>query len=400
MKRIKNISRVAVLLVLALVIFSCEKENVNGGDDISPGTVTEISTESTQGGVIIRYTLPLDADVSYVKATYVSSLGKEMFSVCSAFENKIVIEGLNDTEVHTAVLEVVDISGNKSKPINIDFIPLESHIEVVKRELVVEPTFGGVALRLKNDAEKTVYIYLTYTDDEGNEITSFYSSSKKEASFYQRGLQSSSREFFIQVEDFYGNKTDIVSKGFHTPSYEVEIDKSKWTLVSSLSVDGNAWEGKTSNMFDGVVDTKDSSGDNSYCMIWRNNNNGALNFPLDIVINMNADVVMSRVQVWQRAFWYGNDSEYFYYQNENFKAFDLYVSNDLQEWTQVGSFDIGDPKNEDGVAPQDAIEEAIAGHIFVLDAPTEPFRYLKFSITENYGSEEYVNVSELSMFGI
>jgi len=114
---------------------------------------------------------------------------------------------------------------------------------------------------------------------------------------------------------------------------------------------------------------------------------------------MNASVVINRFVVWQRAFWYGNESEYYYYQSENFKSFSMYASNDLNNWELIGDYSLQDPKDQDGKVPESAIAEAIDGHGFELDQYTAPFRYLKFSITENFGSEEYVNISELSLFG-
>ena len=56
-----------------------------------------------------------------------------------------------------------------------------------------------------------------------------------------------------------------------------------------------------------------------------------------------------------------------YYQAENLREFDLFVSNDKIEWELLGSFDIGDPKNSDGEIPAEKIEEAASGHDFNLN---------------------------------
>jgi len=131
-----------------------------------------------------------------------------------------------------------------------------------------------------------------------------------------------------------------------------------------------------------------------------------LNFPLDIVIDMNKQVVLNRFTVWQRAYWYsdaenqGVSANYYYYQGENMRSFDLWASNDLDEWLLLGRFDIGDPKDEDGNIPSVKIQEAIDGHEFTLDDISDPFRYLRFSITAGYGSETNVYGSEITLFGI
>ena len=81
------------------------------------------------------------------------------------------------------------------------------------------------------------------------------------------------------------------------------------------------------------------------------------------------------------------------------RSFNLYASNNAIDWILLGEFDIGDPSDEDGNIPQDYIDAAANGHDFDLDAVSEPFRYLKFSITSNFGSDTYVHGSEISLWG-
>ncbi len=383
--------------ILLGLFTACQKEEST--DSTAPGKVSNVLITPTNGGALIKYDLPEDDDILYVKANYTNTLGEEVFRVSSFYDNKIEVEGYNDTEEHDVRLTVYDRSGNKSESVVEKFTPLKSHIEMVKDEIVLSPDFGGIRIEWENPSEKTLFTYFSYYNEEGKEIVEILPSSEAVERFVVRGMDTSEKEFFIQVEDFWGNKTEKISKGLYSPLYEEKIDKSKWTLVSNLSIDGNAWEGRTVNLWDDVIDTKELNDDNSYAMIWRNRNGGQLNFPLDIVIDMNAMVVINRLEVWQRAFWYGNEDNYFYYQNENVKGFDLYISNDKVNWIQVGDFSIEDPKDAEGNVPAAAIQDAIDGHGFELDEYTTEFRYLKFSITENFGSEEYVNISELSLFG-
>ena len=108
-----------------------------------------------------------------------------------------------------------------------------------------------------------------------------------------------------------------------------------------------------------------------------------------------------RLKVWQRAFWYGGPTGIpYYYQEENMRSFDLYASNNSVDWTLLGQFDIGDPSDENGNIPQDFIDAAANGHDFDLDGVSEPFRYLKFSLTSNYGSDTYVHGSEITLWGL
>jgi hypothetical protein len=391
---------------LAMVLVSLTSCGEDEDVDIEPpGDVSEITVEPLNSGARFEYKLPADEDLHYVEAAYTNSQDVEVFKVASYYETAIEIDGFNDTLAHSVILYAVDRSRNRSEGVEVTFNPLVSHIHLVKENIWIEPALGGVQVHWQNEAAKQVFVYLYIEDGENSEERILSSSSMNET-FMVRGLDSVLYDFSVVVEDFNGNKTEKVFKQTIKPLFEEKIDKSDWSLVTSLSVDGNAWEGETVNFFDDVVDTKDSPADNSYFIINRDDNGGVLNFPLDIVIDMNKQVVLNRFTVWQRAYWYsdaenqGVSANYYYYQGENMRSFDLWASNDLDEWLLLGRFDIGDPKDEDGNIPSVKIQEAIDGHEFTLDDISDPFRYLRFSITAGYGSETNVYGSEITLFGI
>lgn len=404
-RELKGWRRIALAsLSITLVTFtSCGEED--DVDIVPPGKVSEITVEPLHGGARFQYKLPVDEDLHYVEAVYTNAQGVEVFKVASFYETSLEIDGFNDTLAHTATLYAVDRSRNRSEGVEVTFNPLVSHIHLVKESIWIEPALGGVQVHWQNEAAKQVFVFL-YIEDGDQSEERILSSSSMDETFMVRGLDSIPYVFSVVVEDFNGNKTEKVFKQTIKPLFEEKIDKSDWSLVSSLSVDGNAWEGQTVNFFDDVVDTKDSPADNSYFIINRDDNGGVLNFPLDIVIDMNKQVVVNRFTVWQRAYWYsaaenqGVSANYYYYQNENMRSFDLWASNDLDEWLLLGKFDIGDPKDDDGNIPPGKIQEAIDGHEFTLDEISDPFRYLKFSITASYGSETNVYGSEITLFGI
>ena len=101
------------------------------------------------------------------------------------------------------------------------------------------------------------------------------------------GLDAIPYEISTKVEDFNGNITSIESKGNYTPIFEEVIAKDTWSLIANLSINGNAYEGETVNFWDDVIDTVETDADNSYFIINRDDNGGALNFPMDIVIDLN-----------------------------------------------------------------------------------------------------------------
>ena len=388
----------SILFISLVILFGCKDDE--NGDSTPPGSLSVEDITPTNGGGIISYLLPDDSDILFVRAEYTNSLGVDVYRVSSSHNNYIEIDGLNQNTPVQVRLFVVDENENLSQPVEVEFTPLPSFIYLVQESISITPDLGGVKLEWENVAEKTVYVHLHIVSDDNEEIRILSSNSSSE-NIFVRGLESVEMTFLTKVEDFDGNITDLEEKATLTPLFEEMIDKSTWTLVNQLSVNGNAWEGETTAFWDDVVDTAETNSDNSYFIIWRDQNGGTLNWPLDIVISLNKNVRVHRFKVWQRAFWYGGPTGVpYYYQEENMRSFDLFASNNLTDWTLLGQFDIGDPSDENGNIPQDFIDAAANGHDFNLDGVSDTFRYLKFSITSNYGSDTYVHGSEITLWGL
>ena len=389
------------LLLLTILIFainSCSKQD--DGDTTPPSVLTIDSVTPTNGGGIISYTLPNDDDILYVRAEYTNSNGVDVSRASSSYNNSIEIDGLNQTTALTITLYVVDQNYNQSAPIYVELVPLDSFIYLVQESIEVNTDLGGFRITWENIQSKTVYVFVHINNGTEEEIR-ILSSNNSSESIAVRGLPSEEITISTRIEDFDENSTTLEEKGTLTPLFEQVIDKSTWTLVASQSVNGNAWEGASVNFWDDVIDTTNNNSDNSYFMIWRDLNGGSLNWPLDLVIDLNKNVKVTRFTVWQRAYWYNGPSDIpYYFQEENMKSFTIYASNDAQVWEELGQFDIGDPRDSEGNIPQSALDSAANGHEFELDEVSESFRYLKFSVTSNYGSEAYVNGSEITMYGL
>ena len=388
----------SIFLISFITLLGCKDDD--GQDSTPPGSLLVENITPTNGGGIISYSLPDDSDILFVRAEYTNSLGVDVYRVSSSHNNFIEIDGLNQNTPVQVKLFVIDENENMSQPVDIEFTPLPSFIYLVQESITITPDLGGVKLEWENVAEKTVYVHLHIVNAGEEEIRILSSNNASESAFV-RGLESVEMTFLTKVEDFDGNITELEEKAILTPLFEEMIDKSTWTLMSQLSVNGDAWEGQTTAFWDDVVDTAETNSDNSYFIIWRDQNGGTLNWPLDIVIDLNKNVRVHRLKVWQRAFWYGGPTGIpYYYQEENMRSFDLYASNNSVDWTLLGQFDIGDPSDENGNIPQDFIDAAANGHDFDLDGVSEPFRYLKFSLTSNYGSDTYVHGSEITLWGL
>ena len=391
------IKKITFSILFVTLIFSCSKnENV---DTTPPGILSDISVVPTNGGGIISYSLPSDNDISYVRAEYTNSQGEDVFRVSSRYNNSIEINGLNQTTPIQIRLYVVDENENVSEEVEIEFTPLESFIYLVQQSIEISPDLGGVKITWENIASKTVFVYVHILNGT-NETIRILSSDNAQESLFIRGLDAVEMTFSTKMEDFDGNITDLQVVGNYTPLFEEKIEKNTWTLIASQSINGNAYEGRTVNFWDDIVDTVETDSDNSYFIATRENNGGSLNFPLDIVIDLNKNVKIKRFKIWQRAYWYQGGGVTYHYQEENLKSFNLYASNDAQSWDLLGEFDIGDPRDSAGNIPATAFQEAIDGHDFTLDNTSEQFRYLKFSITSNYGSTIITVGSEITLYGL
>ena len=388
-----------IILFISLALFNGCNDDENQ-DSVAPGSLIVENITPTNGGGIITYQLPSDTDILFVRAEYTNSLGVDVYRVSSLHNNSIEIDGLNQNTPVNVNLYVIDENENISQPVQVEFVPLPSFIYLVQESISITPDLGGVKLQWENIAEKTVYVHLHIVNGNDEDIRIISSNTLTESVFV-RGLESVEMTFLTKVEDFDGNITDLEEKATLTPLFEEMIDKSTWALMSQLSVNGNAWEGETTAFWDDIIDTADTNSDNSYFIIWRDQNGGTLNWPLDIVVDLNKNIRVHRFKVWQRAFWYNGPTGIpYYFQEENMRSFDLYASNNTVEWTLLGQFDIGDPSDENGNIPQDFIDDAANGHDFDLEVVSEPFRYFKFSITSNYGSDTYVHGSEITLWGL
>ena len=397
----KNIY-IYILLLIAVAFVGCKEEVL---DTTAPGKVTNISYKPTNGGAILTFTAPGDDDLLYVKAVYTNSLGKEVFKVTSHYGDSIEIDGFKEATPQKIKLYAVDRSNNISEAAEIEVTPMKSFIYLVQESIQMKEQLGGVRITWENPDQKTVFVYVNFTK-AGKTYERILSSALSDPVLMIRGLDPEEYSFSVTVEDFNGNKTDKMDVGTYRPLLEQKINKSTWKVLQNLSVDGDKYEGTLASFWDDVVDTKESAADNSYFIINRDDNGGMLKWPLDIVVDLNKTVVINRFVVWQRAFAYVNaeqngvSTDYYYYKEENMKSFSVSVSTDKLTWTSLGVFDIGDPRDASGVISPAKYKEAVDGHEFNLESVSQPFRYMKFSVLSNYGSETNVYGSEITLYGL
>lgn len=458
MKKI-NITLLALLAMVCGVFTSCSDDN-----ETTLTMVSNLSYEPTMGGAIISYTAPSSNDLLYIKASYTNSLGEKVYRATSIYDNKIEIDGLVDeNKDYPVAITAVDKWGGETAPVMINVRPGRSYINVIQDNLQILPLCGGMVITWENPmglesvedgvstSGKPVYVVLEYTDAQGVTRTRYLTSRMKNATAKIRGLFAGDYKVTFHVEDFSGNKSvQSPSKSISVPA-EAEFPKFTeqddatsgtlrtyiWTLVPKLTTLQEAWEYKNSAVFDGIVDSNTRNTQN-YC--GTDCDNSSVNYgssipwdtdQVDIVIDMHQVVSISRLKAWQRCFKYGDQpysggnctggisDDYDYYQPDNLKRFKVFGSMTLNEedWFLIKDCDIA-TNSTAGALPvywtnpdyfgkevympnNDSYAAAIDGHEWELDEMTEPVRYIRIRMVENWDTSKrgLSGMSELNLYG-
>ena len=220
-----KLTNFVTIALTGFIITSCENNDLKG-DTSPPGKLLIESVVSTSGGGVIFYNLPSDADVLFVRADYKNAQNDEVYRVSSKDNDSIEISGLIDTTPVNINLSVFDTSQNQSESVTVELTPLRSFIFDVLESVVITPDLGGVRVNWINNEEKTVFIYVTIVNSDGEEEVRILSSNNKNGARFVRGLPAEEQNFSIKVEDFDGNSTPDTDYGSYTPLFEEKIDKS------------------------------------------------------------------------------------------------------------------------------------------------------------------------------
>ena len=378
-----NKSNIMLLTVSVLLSTACVKnketrEPLGSNDGTAPAPVTNIQTTPIPGGAVLRYTLPDDLDLSYVKATYFNSQGQPMEVCASSYVDSLKIEGLGDTNVYEVQLYSVDKSENYSSPATTAITPLTPPVETVFASLEPKVGFGGFVIGFENETRSDIAVYLIRRDSLGIfDVFDAAYTSMSGGDLTIRGLPNEENEFGFFVRDRYNNFSDTLFVTA-TPWAEEQLDKK---LFSDF--DNSAWS-CVWGVYDDVID-------------W--GNYSFITTPFDFPHYMNIDLgvlaKLSRLKIWQRI---GDDT---LFQHGMPKTWKMYGKSSMEEpWVflmECNSFKpsglpIGQYSTEDW-------EYAEAGEEFSFPLEAEPVRYLRFEFTATWGGYKGTAFSEFTIWG-
>ena len=383
-----------MFLLSILILNSCKDNKLEPlvNDGVAPGKVEITSVTSIAGGLEVKYNLPKDEDLLYVKAVYTLTSGKISEAISSYYENKMTIRGFGDTAVHSIQLFAVDRGENMSEPVSFTGKALLAPVRVAQKSLKIQPDFGGARFTWANATSAPLMIMLYATDTLGKfRLFQTVYTSEATGRYNIRGLKSVPTKFAAIVRDRWDNYSDsILPDGLLIPLYEQRLNKllmKKVVLANDENWDQYGF--KLENIFDDDLTTV------AHTL-------GGHPFPQIMTIDLGVKVKLSRFKCYMRG---PNNDVGFLYTHGNPKEYDVYGlldlpvdnSGDLSQWIKLRDKCISvKPVNAD-----EARVHGLDGDEYDFDQanfPTE-IRYFRFAVTKTWDAATFINVNELSFWG-
>jgi len=386
-----------VLSILGLAFFSCEEDPVGQMpiDNIAPKPITNPVVTNFSGGARIKYQLPDETDLLYVKTVFTLPNGTIQEVKTSSFSNYLEVRGFAKSTKMTIPLISVDRSRNESEPVYIEIEPEDSPIYDIRQSINVIAGFGGFKIDWVNPLNSDVVVEVMKKDDEGvyKYIETFYSS-EKTANKAVRGQEPVESDFAIFVRDTYNNHTDTLLVRL-TPWLEQQLEKNKFAPLPrstkfTLHSYGNA---NMSVLWDGNI-TPDN---NVYYIA------AQIAYPPYFAFDMGVKAKLSRFRIWTR---------YDYiFQLHAPKDFVLYGTNDYDvasnpdsddsEWTELVACSSYRPSglSSDEVPTAEDRAYANAGEEFEFPLEAPEVRYIRFKSLISWSGTWGLFVSELTFWG-
>lgn len=379
---------------LILTMTGCEEYNIRhsyGDDDgRAPGKVEIISSESIPGGVVINYKNPADEDLMYIKACYTLASGREMEVRVSAYDNKVTLEGFNDTEEKEVKFYSIDRHENTGEPVSYRFVPGISPLRTAFETVNIEVAFGGATVTLENEKKGNLIVDVLSKDslNQWYSVQTEYTSAGN-IKIPLRGFKPEQRIFGVCLRDRWDNITDTV---FQTliPLEEYRLDKRKFKEVVLPNDEPMGGWGWTMNfMWDDIT-----SG-NNMC-----HTNPFNSFPVSFTFDLGTTTKLSRFMYWSRQpdYWYSHG---------NMKEWEIYGCADKpaedgswEGWTLLRKCESVKPSGlPNGQQTTEDIEHATRGEEFEFDVNLPAVRYIRIKALKSFDGTNMVHLAEVTFYG-
>ena len=391
--KMKNLLHLIVSCLVITLCISCAKEEKIGliadPDAPAPIKVSTVKVEPTPGGAILTYKIPVDPNLSYIKAVYEIQPGVFREAKSSIYSDTLSIVGYGDTLNHEIKLYSVGKNQKESDPLLVQFTPKTPQIIETFKSLSLSSTFGGVNVTFDNSSQANLTV-VVLVDSTGlgtwAPVNTFYSSALK-AKFSARGLEPEEKIFAAYIKDRWGNKSDTLIKTL-TPRLEelvpknlfkeVKLPTDTYLFVESYNM-ARAWD----NQF----------GYNIFATP------GSSQIPQWFTFDMGQKVILSRMKEYQ----YHETP----YTGASVKSFEIWGSNNpdadggWNNWQLMGTFESFKPSGRPyGQNTAADVNYGVAnGEDFEFIDTLPAVRYLRFKTTATWGGTMQVVITEVTFWG-
>lgn len=402
-----------VLISLLFVVSGCKEEGRLDHIDMSapaPEQIYDITMRATAGGAVLKYKMPKDENLLYVKAVYQIETGAIHTAKASCYEDSLVLEGFGEVKPYPIQLYSVGRNEKESAPVTYEVTPLTPAYLTAFEHLELKAGFGGVSVSFKNPDKAALAIVLmgdTANTGEYTELETFYTEASM-GSFPFRGLKEKESKFAVYLRDrwehYSGTKEALL-----TPLYEEVIPKNKFKNAALPTdmyepVEGNYNLYAIEQLWDGVATDRNK--------MFATTKSAPI--PQWFTVDLGRTATISRVKLHQRG--KGSRGEIQVYSGSNVRKFELYGSmapnpnGDWDDsWIPLGTFVSNKPSGEGTtVTEEDHQYACIDGVNYDLEEsefapdPFVPVRYLRFKVLETYMGQTTsgsIWISELDVFG-
>lgn len=389
----KRIYLIAVIFAI-LYSYGCSKQGrLDFVDENAPAPaqVSEVKVVPTPGGAILTYKLPVDENLSYVKAVYEIQPGVFREAKSSRYTDTLQLVGFGDTLAHQVKIFSIGKNEKSSEAALISVNPATPPVNTVFNSATLSATFGGVNVAFKNPSKADLAIVVmrdTTGQDTWAVVSTFYTAAVS-GNFASRGLESKSQKFAMYIRDRWNNKSATLNEVL-TPKFEIEIPKTTFKILV-LPTDQTELAGadfKLTNLFDGPLNRQ----------IYASSNASSL--PQWVTIDLGKKVQLSRFKMFM--------DEYSHcYTGSALKNFELWGSNNPDvdggwtQWQKLGTFETLKPSGLPlgQKTAEDINYAAVLGCDYNFDGDPPAVRYLRLKSIETYSSTGQVVIQELSFFG-
>ena len=389
------------ILAAAFVLSACGddfKPSAYGEDDgVAPAQVKDVVVENINGGAILRYTVPSDPDLLYVKAVLQNSRNERQEVRASMYVDSLLIEGLGNTQSRKVEIYSVDRHENASKPVTVTINPLTPAVEAVYSTISTIADFGGFVLSFANETRAALSFYIYKFDEAENDylLHDVVTSEQESASLRIKGFGAALQRLAITVRDKYDNKSETYYTEL-TPYHQELLDKTKFASLNLLGdTSWNAHGGNIAMLWDGV--SRDAWG-------W---NYGHVQLPTDFPhlfsIDMGVTAKLSEFTFYQRQ---GGDWTQ-YYDHGCPKYISVYGCEEDADYRDDANWILlyeGEVVRPSGLKPGDALTEEDSeavqnGHTYTLDITAPSVRYFRFVTHASFSGMLCSVMSEISVWG-